>query len=199
MGGCWPAGEWPAAGCGARRPSKPDLMLILTASPHRIEELTPILAKRTRKLAITPSMRRPVCVKRIGFDFAGQRFFPCRVTTVAMLPSALSRSDWFRSVHVGRSRFRRCCHLFGAMVLVFGLPLKHLPVVGDTSRLHSLTQTGILRCAFQRLSASSAHFKLATIDERSRRGDLAEFVCGEAAQARSTRHEVPEQTARSAA
>jgi len=41
--------------------------------------------------------------------------------------------------------------------------------------------------------------QLATIDERSRRGDLAEFVCGEAAQARSTRHEVPEQTARSAA
>jgi hypothetical protein len=59
-------------------------------------------------------MRRPVCVKRIRFDFAGQRFFPCRVTTVAMLPSALSRSDSFRSVHVGRSRFSRCCHLFGA-------------------------------------------------------------------------------------
>jgi hypothetical protein len=38
-----------------------------------------------------------------------------RVTTVAMLPSALSRSDSFRSVHVGRSRFSRCCHLFGAL------------------------------------------------------------------------------------
>ena len=34
-----------------------------------------------------------------------------RVATVAMLPSALSRSDSFRSVHVGRSRFSRCCHL----------------------------------------------------------------------------------------
>jgi hypothetical protein len=28
-----------------------------------------------------------------------------------MLPSALSRSDLFRSVHIGRSRFSRCCHL----------------------------------------------------------------------------------------
>ena len=40
---------------------------------------------------------------------------PRRVATVAMLPSALSRSDSFRSVHVGRSRFSRCCHLFGAL------------------------------------------------------------------------------------
>src|ERR1700730_5344388 len=38
-----------------------------------------------------------------------------RVAAVAMLPSALSRSDSFRSVHVGRSRFSRCCHLFGAL------------------------------------------------------------------------------------
>ena len=37
---------------------------------------------------------------------------PRRVATVAMLPSALSRSDSFRSVHVGRSRFSRCCHLW---------------------------------------------------------------------------------------
>ena len=36
-----------------------------------------------------------------------------------MLPSALSRSDWFRSVHVGRSRFSRCCHLFGALWFCF--------------------------------------------------------------------------------
>jgi hypothetical protein len=35
----------------------------------------------------------------------------CRVATVAMLPSALSRSESLRSVHVGRSRFSRCCHL----------------------------------------------------------------------------------------
>ena len=41
--------------------------------------------------------------------------FSRRVAAVAMLPSALSRSDWFRSVHVGRSRFSRCCHLFGAL------------------------------------------------------------------------------------
>jgi len=32
-----------------------------------------------------------------------------------MLPSALSMSDSFRSVHVGRSRFSRCCYLFGAL------------------------------------------------------------------------------------
>jgi hypothetical protein len=38
-------------------------------------------------------------------------FFSCRVATVAMLPSALSGSESFRSVHVGRSRFSRCCHL----------------------------------------------------------------------------------------
>src|SRR5580700_5217148 len=42
-------------------------------------------------------------------------FFSRRVATVAMLPSALSRSDWFRSVQVGRSRFSRRCHLFGAL------------------------------------------------------------------------------------
>jgi hypothetical protein len=42
-------------------------------------------------------------------------FSPAELATVAMLPSALSRSDLFRSVHVGRSRFSRCCHLFGAL------------------------------------------------------------------------------------
>src|SRR5437899_3873420 len=41
--------------------------------------------------------------------------FSRRVATVAMLPSALSRSDSFRSVHVGRSRFSRCCHLISAL------------------------------------------------------------------------------------
>src|ERR1700684_2297686 len=41
--------------------------------------------------------------------------FSRRVATVAMLPSALSKSDSFRSVHVGRSRFSRCCHLFVAL------------------------------------------------------------------------------------
>src|SRR5579864_9266865 len=30
-----------------------------------------------------------------------------------MLPFALSRSDSFRSVHVGRPQFSRRCHLFG--------------------------------------------------------------------------------------
>jgi hypothetical protein len=41
--------------------------------------------------------------------------FSRRVATVAMLPSALSRSDSVRSVHAGRSRFSRCCHLIGAL------------------------------------------------------------------------------------
>ena len=47
--------------------------------------------------------------------FVDKGFFSRRVATVAMLPSALSRSDSFRSVHVGRSRFSRCCHLFIAL------------------------------------------------------------------------------------
>ena len=42
-------------------------------------------------------------------------FLPAELATVAMLPFALSRSDSFRSVHVGRSRFSRCCYLFGAL------------------------------------------------------------------------------------
>ena len=42
-------------------------------------------------------------------------FVSRRVATVAMLPSALSRSDSFRSVHVGRSRFSRCCYLISAL------------------------------------------------------------------------------------
>jgi hypothetical protein len=41
----------------------------------------------------------------------GKVFSPCRVATVATLPSALLVSD-FRSVQVGYSRFSRCCHLF---------------------------------------------------------------------------------------
>jgi hypothetical protein len=41
--------------------------------------------------------------------------FSRRVATVAMLPSALSRSDSFRSVHIGRSRLSRCCYLIGAL------------------------------------------------------------------------------------
>ena len=39
-------------------------------------------------------------------------FSPAEWDTVAMLPSALSRSDFIGSVHVGRSRFSRRCHLF---------------------------------------------------------------------------------------
>jgi hypothetical protein len=41
-------------------------------------------------------------------------FPPAEWATVAMLPSALSRSD-FISVHVGRSRFSWCCHLISAL------------------------------------------------------------------------------------
>src|SRR5438270_2207971 len=59
-------------------------------------------------------MRRPVGVKSI-FAVRGTSLFSRRVATVAMLPFALSRSDSFRSVQVGRSRFSRCCYLFGAL------------------------------------------------------------------------------------
>jgi hypothetical protein len=48
---------------------------------------------------------------QVDWGFVKHCFFSCRVATVAMLPSALSRSESFRSVHVGRSRFSRCCHL----------------------------------------------------------------------------------------
>ena len=47
------------------------------------------------------------------FILLDKGFSPAESATVAMLPSALSRSDRFRSVHVGRSRFSRCCYLFG--------------------------------------------------------------------------------------
>jgi hypothetical protein len=50
--------------------------------------------------------------------------FFCRAT-VAMLPSALSRSDSFRSVHVGRPQYSRCCHLISD--LWFHVRVKHGP------------------------------------------------------------------------
>jgi hypothetical protein len=49
--------------------------------------------------------------------FMNMFFCVGRVATVAMLPSALSRSESFRSVHVGRSQFSRCCYLFGDLSL----------------------------------------------------------------------------------
>ena len=49
------------------------------------------------------------------FILLDKGFSPTEPATVAMLPSALSRSDLFRSAHVGRSRFSRCCYLFGAL------------------------------------------------------------------------------------
>jgi hypothetical protein len=49
-----------------------------------------------------------------SFAFSLDKLFSLRrVATVAMLPSALSRSESFRSVHAGRSRFSRCCDLIG--------------------------------------------------------------------------------------
>src|ERR1700730_6876887 len=61
-------------------------------------------------------MRRPVGVKWVPCFFSLDKIFlPVEWTTVAMLPSALSRRESFRSVHVGRSRFSRCCHLFVAL------------------------------------------------------------------------------------
>ena len=56
---------------------------------------------------------------QVGSCFFLDKVFSCRVATVAMLPSALLRSDWFRSVHVGRSRFSRCCHLISDLSFHF--------------------------------------------------------------------------------
>jgi hypothetical protein len=49
-------------------------------------------------------MRRPVGVKSILVGLHGTTilFSPAELATVAMLPSALSRSDSLRSVHIGR-------------------------------------------------------------------------------------------------
>jgi hypothetical protein len=77
--------------------------------------------------ALTPSMRRPVEVNY---------YLPLPSNTVAMLPFALSMSDWFRSVHVGRSRFSRCCHLIND--LGFILPMKVGPGVRRSHRNSAL-------------------------------------------------------------
>jgi hypothetical protein len=50
--------------------------------------------------------------------FVEPRYSLRRVAAVAMLPCALSRSDFLRSVHVGRSRYSWCCHLIVALWLV---------------------------------------------------------------------------------
>ena len=82
-----------------------------------------------------PSMRRPVGVKWV-LGFFMSMFFVGRVATVAMLPSALSRSESVRSVHIGRSRFSRCCYLFGALVVLslqsgtWARPLTQSPELG---------------------------------------------------------------------
>jgi hypothetical protein len=51
--------------------------------------------------------------------FSLTKFSPAELATVAMLPSALSRSESFRSVHVGRSQFSRRCYLFGDLSFHF--------------------------------------------------------------------------------
>jgi len=55
--------------------------------------------------ALRPSMRRQVGIKLI-LEVRGTSLFSRRVAAVAMLPSALSRSDSYRSVHVGRFSFQ---------------------------------------------------------------------------------------------
>src|SRR5215813_4643653 len=56
-----------------------------------------------------------------SFGFLFDKVFSGRVATVAMLPFALSRSESFRSVQVGRSRFSRCCHLIGDLSFHVGV------------------------------------------------------------------------------
>src|SRR5579864_131837 len=55
-----------------------------------------------------------------------------RVATVAMLPSALSRSESFRSVHVGRPQYSRCCHLISD--LWFHVRVKMVPGLDGKER-----------------------------------------------------------------
>src|ERR1700728_1429505 len=61
-------------------------------------------------------MRRPVGVKWVLLYFRWTCLFFGRVAADAILPSALSRSDFVRSVQVGRSRFSRCCHLIAPTI-----------------------------------------------------------------------------------
>jgi len=69
---------------------------------------------------------------QVRSSFFLNKAFSRRVATVAMLPSELSRSDPFRSVHVGRSRFSRCCHLIGD--LSFHLRVERGPGVRRSHR-----------------------------------------------------------------
>src|ERR1041384_4344642 len=79
--------------------------------------LSPRKANKRRTLVITPSMRRPVGVKRICSR--------CCLTRFLILPSGHCRHASIRtleersrrSVHVGRSQFSRCCHLIGDLSL----------------------------------------------------------------------------------
>jgi len=68
--------------------------------------------------------------------FFADKVFSRRVATVAMLPSALPRSESFRSVHVGRSRFSRCCHLISD--LSFHVRVKRGPGVRRSHRNSAL-------------------------------------------------------------
>ena len=60
-------------------------------------------------------MRRPVGVKSVLRVCLTRCFSSAEFAAVAMLPFALSRSDFIRSVHVGRSRLSRRCHLISAL------------------------------------------------------------------------------------
>ena len=104
-------------------------ILVLTpGAPHCPSVNRLDLRSNCRKIAISLKVSRTGILSVMAFhEKAGRSqvdsclaslnkgFLSRRVATVAMLPSALSRSDSFRSVHVGRSRFSRCCYLFGAL------------------------------------------------------------------------------------
>ena len=64
---------------------------------------------------LSPSMRRPVGVKSILFLLRETSLFSlpsghCRHASIRTLEERL-----FRSVHIGRSRYSRCCHLIIAL------------------------------------------------------------------------------------
>ena len=61
-------------------------------------------------------MRRPVGVKSILVWLGSTSFFFSRRVDHCRHASIRTLEERFvRSVHVGRSRFSRCCHLFGAL------------------------------------------------------------------------------------
>src|SRR6266576_4936968 len=83
-------------------------------------------------------MRRPVGVSRFFSRFVKHRLSPCRVAAVAMLPSALSRSEFVSLGACLAFSVHRCCHLFGALWL-----LLRSPASASVARWRSIVPTRV--------------------------------------------------------